>query len=1206
MYRVFSCLTGEHDWRLVVLAGFVCLLASLVAISLFHRTCATHGRASATWLSLAGIAAGCGIWATHFIGMLAYEPPFAVAYDITLTTTSLVVAAVVTYIGLSVATHTSTPLAAPLGGGIVGAGVACMHYLGMSAIDLPGRIGWSADLVITSVIVGIVFGAAALSLAVRRTDLIGTLGAAALLTCAVLAHHFIGMGAVQIVPNPTMIPTTFALDEATLALAIAGIAAAVLGVSLAGALADRYLSDRTQQFDDARRQIIEDSKEKLREQNMRLDAALNNMSQGVCMLDANAKIVVLNRRFLEMYSLSPQVVKAGCTLRQLIDHRIEVGLLNIDDPEQYCRNILNNVAKGKTTSHVIHTTDGRLILACNQPMPGGGWVTTHEDITERLAAEERVREQTIQLDTALNNMSQGLIMFDADARLVICNRRFMEMYRLDPARIKPGMPMRDMLQMRRENGTFTRDPDDYVRDLKAKLAAGDATRLVVERKDGNVTAISNQPMPGGGWVSTHEDITQKRQAEELLRKQKVQLDTALNNMSQGINLFDSDGRLIVCNERYRQMYRLSHDDVKPGATVRELVEARKAAGTFFDIDTAVYTESLIAAMKRREPKSLTTKLTDGRTIAIHSQPTTDGGGWVVTHEDITERRKAELERDRTQAFAATIVENVPTTIIVKDAHDFRYVMVNRAAEAHLGMSRDKVLGKTVHDIYPKDIAETISTQDTELARTGETQFYDEHPFRTPAGEPRIITTARLPIQDPNGTSNYLLTVIEDRTRRKRAEAQIAHMAHHDMLTGLPNRSAFSACLAATFDDAKNNQTSFALFTLNLDRFKEINDVFGHVVGDKLLCEMSRRLQATIGGAFLARLNGDEFTVIATDGEFPGAAEAMAAKILASMSDDYIIDGQHVRGGMSVGIAIYPADGADTETLVANAEAALYRAKMDGRGIYRFFEADMDKRLRERRALQQDLQTAIERGELRLHYQPQARINGEITGFEALVRWHHPTRGVVSPGTFIPLAEENGLIVPMGEWIMREACREAASWPKPLQIAINLSPVQFRHGDLAGLVHSILMETGLAPKRLEVEITEGVLIGDFSRAVSILRRLKAMGVRIAMDDFGTGYSSLSYLQSFPFDKIKIDQAFISNLERNQQSATIIRAVIGLARGLKLPVLAEGVETEEQLAFLAQEHCDEIQGYLIGRPKPIENYADLTGATTTAPHKTRAAS
>jgi diguanylate cyclase (GGDEF)-like protein len=382
--------------------------------------------------------------------------------------------------------------------------------------------------------------------------------------------------------------------------------------------------------------------------------------------------------------------------------------------------------------------------------------------------------------------------------------------------------------------------------------------------------------------------------------------------------------------------------------------------------------------------------------------------------------------------------------------------------------------------------------------------------------------------------------------------------------------------------------------LDFDRFKEVNDVFGHATGDEFLRQISKRLQSAVGGAFLARIGGDEFVVIATDdGGQPGAVESLAERLLDAADENIVANGHTVRAGISIGIAVFPIDGADTATLVANADAALYRAKSEGRGRYRFFEANMDKSLRERRVLQQDLQSAIARKELEVHYQPQARIDGEVVGFEALLRWQHPKRGMIPAGTFIPLAEESGLIVAMGEWIMREACRQAASWPKAMNVAINLSPVQFRHGDLPGLVHSVLLETGLSPARLELEITEGVLIGDFSRAVSILRRLKALGVRIAMDDFGTGYSSLSYLQSFPFDKIKIDRAFITNLERNPQSATIIRAVIGLARGLKVPVVAEGVETDDQLAFLSKERCDEIQGYLVGRPLPIEEYAELTG-------------
>jgi EAL domain-containing protein (putative c-di-GMP-specific phosphodiesterase class I) len=295
----------------------------------------------------------------------------------------------------------------------------------------------------------------------------------------------------------------------------------------------------------------------------------------------------------------------------------------------------------------------------------------------------------------------------------------------------------------------------------------------------------------------------------------------------------------------------------------------------------------------------------------------------------------------------------------------------------------------------------------------------------------------------------------------------------------------------------------------------------------------------------------------------------------------------------MGIAIYPTDAANAYGLIANADAALYRAKQGGRGRTSFFDVGMDTRLREHRALQNELRSAVAQDELTLYYQPQTLMSSEFVGMEALVRWRHPVRGMISPATFVPLAEESGLIIPMGDWILREACREAASWRRPLRVAVNISPVQFRHGNLPGLVLAVLLETGLAPNRLELEITEGVLVEDFSRAFAILQRLKALGVRIAMDDFGTGYSSLSYLQAFPFDKIKIDQSFISKLGVNPQSEAIVRGVIGLARGLKMPVLAEGVETSRQFAFLAAESCDEAQGFYLGKPGPIAQYADRLG-------------
>jgi diguanylate cyclase (GGDEF)-like protein len=435
--------------------------------------------------------------------------------------------------------------------------------------------------------------------------------------------------------------------------------------------------------------------------------------------------------------------------------------------------------------------------------------------------------------------------------------------------------------------------------------------------------------------------------------------------------------------------------------------------------------------------------------------------------------------------------------------------------------------------------------------------------------------------------------LEEASARK-----IEYVERHDPLTALPNRLAFGEQLVAEIEAARVSGRRFGIILIDLERFKEINEVFGHGVADRLLKKVAIRLRSAVGSAFLARLGGDDFNIIVTSGEQPTVTEELAKHIQELVADGFHIDGEIVHTRVSIGIAVYPLDGADAATLMINADAALSRAKRDGQGALCFFEAETDKLERDRNALQQELASAIEHNELKLFYQPQAKIGGEVTGFEALLRWDHPTRGRVGPNIFIPLAEDNGLIIPIGTWVLREACRQAASWPRPLAVSVNLSPVQFHYSDLPALVISILMETGLPPHRLELEITEGILISDFDRAIGILRRLKALGVCISMDDFGTGYSSLRYLQAFPFDKIKVDKSFIDQIDYNVQSQAIIRAVIGLAHGLALPVVAEGVETEEQLAFLKLEHCDEVQGYLIGRPLPIENYAALVGYASAA--------
>ena len=432
-----------------------------------------------------------------------------------------------------------------------------------------------------------------------------------------------------------------------------------------------------------------------------------------------------------------------------------------------------------------------------------------------------------------------------------------------------------------------------------------------------------------------------------------------------------------------------------------------------------------------------------------------------------------------------------------------------------------------------------------------------------------------------------ILAVRDITERKVAAARIAHMAYHDALTGLPNRAVFTDHLARTVAKAEAGAEAVAVICIDLDGFKAVNDLYGHPAGDELLVGVANRLRSVVrGDELLARLGGDEFAVVQTGGVQPDHAGLLSERILKALDEPFAIDTQIVRISGSIGVAMFPADAANPTDLIKNADMALYRGKAEGRGLARFYEAAMDEALRQRRQLETDLRLAIDNDELAVHYQPLADLeSGEILGFEALLRWTHPQLGPISPVAFIPLAEESGLIIRLGEWVLREACREAAGWNPPLKLAVNISPVQFVQDDLVGAIETVLRETGLSPSRLDLEVTEGLLIKDAELALVTLRRLKALGVQISMDDFGTGYSSLSYFRMFPFDKVKIDQSFVQDMIANPQARAIIRSVIGLGRGLGVPVVAEGVETAEQLAALRAEGCDQVQGYLIARPNPI---------------------
>ena len=794
--------------------------------------------------------------------------------------------------------------------------------------------------------------------------------------------------------------------------------------------------------------------------------------------------------------------------------------------------------------------------------------------------------------SALNHLGQGIVMLDDQKRVVFCNDRYLEIYDLTRADITKDITGPELRELRRQRGKLDLATQSF---YEQTVSAGE---YIAEMPGGQSVHVKFSRLPNGGAIGIHEDCTEQRFLQRELATTKQFLESVLDHVPICVAAKTiDDGRYIFANRAFETFSRLSRDKIV-GKRPDQIFSAQSAKAIAEADALAVETRSQCRSEFNVEIGSDLRTLDSNRVIAFNER--NEPAFLIALFEDVTDRKSLSKELENAKKFLETVLDNIPVSLMVQQISTGRYLFANRGAEVILGRKREDAIGLTVPEMLRPEEAKLIVSRDQAAIR-GRTPIAEEHPISTRDGL-RLFLTRRVTVLDEAGEPQYLIKTHEDDTDRRQTEARMAHMAYHDGLTDLPNRPAFLQALSQMIDACGETSEEFAVLSIDLDGLKEVNDVFGHAIGDKLLIEVSRRVDAAVGGGVVARLGGDEFGVI-IDGAQPAAGLLIAERISAALAEEFPIEGKSVRTGVTTGISLFPRDGHDPAALLANSGAALFRAKSQSRGSISIFEPQMDQQLRDRRVLHQDLSAAIRNGELSLHYQPQARagqtvVDADITGFEALARWIHPTRGFVPPGDFIPLAEESGLIVEMGEWILRQACLEAASWPVPLQIAVNLSPAQFMHGDLVGLVHSILLETGLQPGRLELEITEGVLIEDFDRGVALLRRLKALGVRISMDDFGSGYSSLTYLQAFPFDKIKIDRAFVINLGLNPQSAAIVRAVIGLGHGLDVAIVAEGVETHEQLCFLASEGCDGVQGYFIGRPAPIAQYAALVGRIAAA--------
>ena len=562
-------------------------------------------------------------------------------------------------------------------------------------------------------------------------------------------------------------------------------------------------------------------------------------------------------------------------------------------------------------------------------------------------------------------------------------------------------------------------------------------------------------------------------------------------------------------------------------------------------------------------------------------------GFAAIVRDVSARKALEEDRSRSQAFLDTVVTNLPAMLFVKDSETRRYVMMNRAAEDVIGRAADDVVGATDRELFPS-YGESYEQRDSEALAAGTPHVF-ESVFVRDDGEAVHLRTTRSLIDGPDRPNQYILGVAENVTETRRAEAEILRLAHYDPLTGLLNRASYINRLHRLMQDAE----PFAMLCIDLDRFKAVNDQFGHPVGDAVLAQVGDRLKKPMRASdWVARIGGDEFIVVLRGDGLRDRAQSVAEAIIGDFAEPFVTDRAVAHLGASVGVVVLPNDGATTEQVRENADLALYRAKRQGRNTVCFFNANMDEAARDRRTLENDLRHAVELDGIELAYQPVLSVEtGQITSAEALARWTHPSRGPIKPDLFISLAEESGLIDRLGKQLLRRACLDAQSWPAHVRVAVNLSPLQFVSGKLVKTVTSVLDESGLVANRLQLEVTEGLVIRDVERTFDQLEQLRALGIQVLIDDFGVGYSSLSYFQRFPFDKVKIDKSFVDTVATSLASRAIIQSVVGLGDKLGMGVVAEGVESDEQMRLLVECGCTHLQGYLFSRPLPAGGLQQL---------------
>lgn len=816
------------------------------------------------------------------------------------------------------------------------------------------------------------------------------------------------------------------------------------------------------------------------------------------------------------------------------------------------------------------------------------------DVTDLVRSETRLRAASDLLRTTLESMDHGVVTVGSDGRVQLHNERASALLGLPPGSALDGVAFEHVTSRFEGRPIIGRHGETGTDPWSATGPDGPRT-FEHQLPGGSVLEVRAVPFPNGGTVFTFSDVTSRRAAERAV--------------------LDSGRRYRLLAEKTTDIVILSELDttrlyVSPAAKAVFGYDAEDLIGTrpldyVHPDDVDAYRDLLDNLGNARVEQAVSRQRyrhKDGTWIWIEAtfsltrdEITRSPTGYVASLRDIGDRQAAEDALRQSEERLALALQSGNDGLWDWNAEPQRLWFSDRLASL-LGFDPGEldVSYETWDGLLHPDDRSRIKELFQDHLKGASAIYEGEQRLRRKDGSYAwVMARGRVATRDAQKRALRVIGTHIDITARKEAERRIAHMAGHDGLTDLPNRAKFHDGLKQLLDGIGYNGETGALLYLDLDRFKAVNDTLGHQAGDALLCEVARRFRATVrAGDMVARLGGDEFAILQMhDLDQATSAAALARRLVEVVGRPIVIAGQRVEVGVSIGIALAPRDGADADALVNRADLALYRAKSDGRNTWRFYEAEMDKAVEVRRNLEADLRGALARTEFEVHYQPVVdAASGCMTGAEALVRWRHPVRGLVPPCDFIPLAEETGLIAPLGAWVLRTACRDAVSWPDEIRLAVNISAVQFRHAGLAETVMQALISSGLPARRLELEITESVLMQDRSEILDTLHHFRGLGIRIALDDFGTGFSSLSYLRRFPFDKLKIDRSFVQDIA-DPGTASIVAAIVDLGLALGMSVTAEGVETAEQLASVRSKGCTELQGYLISKPIPASHMAGI---------------